>query len=180
MHTVPWSQHHIYGGAAPKLTAGTALAWLVVNPHAAAVQLDQAFGDHQSQPCAGYTHHGRIIGTKILGEHALLIFRRDSYASVRHRTHDELPLRPTIPASIELRVETPEHLPEVMADPTQLNQVLLNLAINARDALDGKGHITFSAAAVAASGVCQSCHESFHRQFVQISEASTAAALKVI
>ena len=43
-------------------------------------------------------------------------------------------LRPTLPAAIELRADLPAGLPAVLADPTQVHQVVANLCTNARHA----------------------------------------------
>lgn len=53
-------------------------------------------------------------------------------------------LRSTVPASIELNSDCYPKLPNIEADETQIQQVLINLVINARDALPGSGHITVS------------------------------------
>jgi len=50
-------------------------------------------------------------------------------------------LRPIIPSSIEVRVNVADDVRNVTADATQLQQVLINLAVNARDAIDGSGEI---------------------------------------
>ncbi|GEM_PF-507072 len=42
---------------------------------------------------------------------------------------------------IDLSVEEPESLPMIMADPNQIKQALLNIYLNARQAIDGKGSI---------------------------------------
>ena len=47
----------------------------------------------------------------------------------------------TIGDRIDLRVRLAKSLPPVMADPSQLEQILLNLAINARDAMPGGGRL---------------------------------------
>jgi two-component system, cell cycle sensor histidine kinase and response regulator CckA len=45
---------------------------------------------------------------------------------------------------IEVRLERAPGLPLVTADPSQIAQVLMNLAINSRDAMSGSGRITIS------------------------------------
>jgi signal transduction histidine kinase len=54
-------------------------------------------------------------------------------------------LRRVLPATIELRCDAAPDLNPVFAAPGQLSQVLLNLALNARDALPRGGHIHISA-----------------------------------
>lgn len=54
-------------------------------------------------------------------------------------------LERTIPTSISLSYSFARNLPQIVADGTQVHQVLLNLAINARDALPQGGKITFDA-----------------------------------
>ncbi len=48
----------------------------------------------------------------------------------------------SIPKEIEVRVYLAEDLPPVKADPSQLHQVIMNLAINARDAMPEGGVLT--------------------------------------
>lgn len=50
-------------------------------------------------------------------------------------------LRDTFPVGVTLNVQVPPDLPLVNGDVTQLHQVLMNLAVNARDAVDGNGRI---------------------------------------
>ena len=54
-------------------------------------------------------------------------------------------LRPLLPASIELECEAEPDLPPILADGAQLQQVLVNLALNARDAIDDHGSIRIEA-----------------------------------
>jgi signal transduction histidine kinase/ActR/RegA family two-component response regulator len=53
-------------------------------------------------------------------------------------------IRSTVPASIDVQFQPADELPNIEADSTQIQQVLINLILNARDALSGTGKITIS------------------------------------
>ena len=53
-------------------------------------------------------------------------------------------IRSTVPASIDVQFQASNDLPNIEADSTQIQQVLINLILNARDALSGSGVITIS------------------------------------
>jgi PAS domain S-box-containing protein len=59
-------------------------------------------------------------------------------------------LRRTLDQRIQIEVEVADALPPVLADPGQLESTLLNIAINARDAMPQGGLLRFSAATGAA------------------------------
>ncbi len=50
-------------------------------------------------------------------------------------------------AGVEMRLNLEPGLPQVQADPDQIRQVLVNLVVNALDALDGRGVLAISARA---------------------------------
>jgi two-component system, cell cycle sensor histidine kinase and response regulator CckA len=54
-------------------------------------------------------------------------------------------LRETLPKSIAVRFFIPDNLWTVQADPTQIHQVLMNLCVNARDAMPQGGVLTLKA-----------------------------------
>jgi signal transduction histidine kinase/ActR/RegA family two-component response regulator len=77
----------------------------------------------------------------------LLTFARGTTA---HRQPIDIPrlladfgktLTAVLPRPIRLTVRTDNHLPPVHGDPTQIYQVLMNLAINARDAMPNGGEL---------------------------------------
>ena len=56
-------------------------------------------------------------------------------------------MRRLLPASVDLRVQAPHTLPLVDCAPTQIQQVLLNLGVNARDAMPEGGRLEITARA---------------------------------
>ena len=57
-------------------------------------------------------------------------------------------VRGTFPKNIELRMQMENGLPGILGDPTQLHQVLVNLAVNARDAMSHGGRLTIEVEAL--------------------------------
>ena len=51
-------------------------------------------------------------------------------------------LRRTIPKMIDIQMDLSEDLAEINADPTQMEQILMNLGVNARDAMPDGGKLT--------------------------------------
>jgi PAS domain S-box-containing protein len=69
-------------------------------------------------------------------------------------------LRSTLPSSIEIQTDLSADVPSVLLDPVQIDQVLLNLCINARDAVSGTGAIRVTVRRVErVDHVCASCRK---------------------
>jgi signal transduction histidine kinase len=79
-------------------------------------------------------------------------------------------LRPLLPSSISLIINIPDDVPLILANPVKLHQVLMNLCINSRDAMDNKGNITISVTvAKQFSERCHSCHLIAEGDYVELS-----------
>ena len=79
-------------------------------------------------------------------------------------------LTATLPASIHLKFDRlVEDLPQIRAEPVQLQQLIMNLCINARDAMHGKGELTVGLNFRRHAGdECASCHDSISGDYVEL------------
>lgn len=68
-------------------------------------------------------------------------------------------LRAAIPASITIDTEFADPLPAVIVDPVQIQQVVINLLINARDAINGNGRIAINVFEETRPALCHTCGE---------------------
>jgi PAS domain S-box-containing protein len=82
-------------------------------------------------------------------------------------------LRAAIPTSIEIITDYQEALPRVVADPVQLQQIVLNLLINARDAISGNGVIEITARLGQQAERCATCGELLDDDHVVLSVSDT-------
>lgn len=87
-------------------------------------------------------------------------------------------LRPTIPSSIQLITEI-EPVPQVFMDDTQIHQMLINLCINARDAMEGSGQLTISLSYNKNTDVtCSSCNEAIQGEYIKLTVADTGSGIE--
>jgi len=78
-------------------------------------------------------------------------------------------LRSTLPSTIDLRLSLEDSVPVVEVDPVQVEQVVLNLCINARDAMGGTGAIRIGLKPPARiQAVCASCRQRVNGRFVEL------------
>ncbi len=83
-------------------------------------------------------------------------------------------LRSTLPSSLDFQLEFEPDVPAVMVDPTQLDQVLMNLCINARDAMEGQGTMRVTVRRRhCRDGICASCQAGVAGDFVELAVADT-------
>jgi PAS domain S-box-containing protein len=88
-------------------------------------------------------------------------------------------LASTLPSSIEIDLQLGGDELTVMTSPVQLHQLIVNLCINARDAMDGKGHITIGLARVNdVVTECCSCHERVVGDYIQLFVRDTGSGIQ--
>jgi two-component system cell cycle sensor histidine kinase/response regulator CckA len=89
-------------------------------------------------------------------------------------------LETTLPSSVEIRTDLDPEVPEVLIDPVQLEQVLMNLCINARDAMQGHGTLRVSLCHVTHEDrMCASCRQPVAGEFIEIAVSDTGPGVPV-
>ncbi len=79
-------------------------------------------------------------------------------------------LASVLPSTIELSAELDQEVPPVMLDPVQGAQVLMNLCLNARDAMLGAGSLRLAVRrARELRVICASCRQPVSGEFVELS-----------
>ncbi len=88
-------------------------------------------------------------------------------------------LRTVLPTSIEISTEIEEELSFIMMDEMQLNQILMNLCINAWDAMEENGNLTIRLVLSKELNVeCTACHKRIKGDWVELSIADTGRGIK--
>ena len=86
-------------------------------------------------------------------------------------------LRASFPSTVALAIELDDDAPPVLIDPVQLEQVLMNLAINARDAMRASGAIRVTLRRAGTAAICTSCRRSLAGEFVELAVSDTGPGI---
>ncbi|HQR20935.1 MAG TPA: PAS domain S-box protein [Burkholderiaceae bacterium] len=88
-------------------------------------------------------------------------------------------LRSALPSMLEIDLDTDDTVPAVWMDEVQAHQVLLNLAINARDAMPEGGALRISVHRVEVQdAVCTSCRAAFSGPHVELAVADRGKGIE--
>jgi len=86
-------------------------------------------------------------------------------------------LSETFPKTITVEVDLAPDIPCIIADPNQMHQVLMNLSVNARDAMPSGGTLGFSAAAVPGDTVRRQFHDAASTRYVAFTVRDTGTGM---
>lgn len=86
-------------------------------------------------------------------------------------------LSETFPKSVSIQLKLEKAIPIVMADATQFNQSILNLCVNARDAMNDHGSIVISTRLAYGSNLAAKYPSAANRDFISISVRDTGSGI---
>ncbi len=86
-------------------------------------------------------------------------------------------LKETLPTTIDISARLDPEIPSIEGDPTQIQQVLLNLAVNGRDAMPMGGSLTFTTRLVSGYELAQRFLDAHERLYVRISVRDTGIGM---
>lgn len=83
-----------------------------------------------------------------------------------------------LPSSIKIVVNCEDKLPSVMMDPVQLQQLVMNLCINAKDAMNGTGNLTIDLGwRRGVDDFCSACHKKIDGDWIELSVTDTGIGM---
>ena len=86
-------------------------------------------------------------------------------------------VRGSLPSTVEIRTALDAAVPPVLVDPVQLDQVVINLCINARDAMGGVGEVSVSVRSLRTDAVCASCRKGFAGRYAEVAVQDNGAGI---
>lgn len=87
-------------------------------------------------------------------------------------------LRSIIPTSVEIISHIEETLPATLMDPVKLQQLLMNLCVNARDAMDNQGTLTVNLTCrKIINETCLICFEQLDGEWIDLSVTDTGSGM---
>jgi PAS domain S-box-containing protein len=152
----------------------------IINGHAA-VLAARLKGNPEAQAALQAIHEASERGIAMVKQ--ILTFARKSEAEFRALHIQELlaelvkMLRVTFPRTVEIRLACPDDLPPVWMDPSQMHQALLNLCINARDAMSGSGRLQIRAGVIDGASVAARFPAAGGKRLVLIQVADTGVGM---
>lgn len=87
-------------------------------------------------------------------------------------------LRSIIPSSIEIETHIDNNLPSTLIEPVKLQQIIMNLCVNARDAMHDKGNLTVQLKMQTEMHQhCQICYDDINGDWLELSISDTGSGM---
>ncbi len=86
-------------------------------------------------------------------------------------------LNETFPKTVIFSLQLQERLPSIIGDRTQLQQTLLNLCVNARDAMPNGGKLTISTGIIPSARLLEQYPEAIEAQYIHIAVEDTGVGM---
>ncbi len=87
-------------------------------------------------------------------------------------------LQSIIPSSIRIDFNHENNLPSIILEPAKLQQLMMNLCVNARDAMDGSGTLYIDVGwQHGINTECTSCHKRVRGDWIELSVADTGSGM---
>ena len=88
-------------------------------------------------------------------------------------------LRSTLPSNIRVQLNADDNVPKITIDPVHVIQIVMNLCINARDAIQGHGLISIHIQQFHSDHeTCNACHMEAEGDYVQLCVQDTGAGIE--
>lgn len=89
-------------------------------------------------------------------------------------------LQAILPSSIKIELNCEENLPTIMMDPAKLQQLLMNLCINAKDAMEGTGTLSINLGwRCGIDRECSCCNKKIEGDWIELSVTDTGSGMTV-
>ncbi len=87
-------------------------------------------------------------------------------------------LRSILPSSIKIELKCEGDLPCILMDPAKLQQLMMNLCINAKDAMDGVGDLTIELGwHLGVDAECSGCYKRIEGDWIELSVTDTGTGM---
>ena len=113
-----------------------------------------------------------VFSRKDTGQSEVLSFEKVTHESIRM-------MRSVMPSSIKINVDVENNLPDIKMDSVQLQQIMMNLFLNAKDAMSGQGTLNIQLGWHRELDVeCIACHKKISGDWLQLSVSDTGHGME--
>ncbi len=99
--------------------------------------------------------------------------------SLQHVLNESISMmRSVLPSSIRIELESNSDLPDTFIDAVQLQQIIMNLCLNAKDAMEGEGVLTIKLDwHKQLNAECRACHRHIQGDWLELSVSDTGTGI---